>query len=64
MRILNRYTLFINDMTKTAFYGGSKFDARISKATLGKIYDCNLSQLKANIKILLKEGYIVSCMKH
>lgn len=51
-------------MTAMAFYGGSKFDARISRATFGTIIDCTLSQLKNNIKLLIKQGFGIICMKH
>ncbi len=64
MKIRKQYTLYINPMTAQAFYGGSKFDARISRATFGTIIDCNLSQLKNNLNLLAKQGFGVVCMKH
>jgi len=50
----------MNPMLKTAYYGGYKFSKRISKATLGHIYDCSFSELKHNIKILENRGYTIS----
>ena len=60
MKIRKNYVLFINPMLGTAYYGGDKFNKRISAATLGKIYDCTFSELKHNIKILKNRGYIIS----
>ena len=59
MKIRNKYVLYINRMLGVAYYGGKKFDRRISKATLGKIYDCTFSELKFNIKMLRDKGYEV-----
>jgi len=60
MKIRKNYILFMNPMLKTAYYGGYKFSKRISKATLGHIYDCSFSELKHNIKILENRGYTIS----
>lgn len=60
MKIRKSYVLFVNPMLGTAYYGGGKFDNRISKATLGDIFDCTFAELKDNIKILIKRGYTVS----
>jgi len=59
MKIRKQYTLFINGLTATAFWGGSGFNNRISRATLGTIYDCTLSELKSNIKQLTSTGFLV-----
>ena len=59
MKIRKRYTLFINPMLGTAFFGNDKFSKRINDATLGEIYDCTLSELKQNLKILLNRGYTI-----
>ena len=59
MKIRKKYTLYINDMTNTVFWGGSGFNRRISKATFGRIYDCSFSELKFNIKKLSNHGYLV-----
>ena len=64
MKIRKQYTLFVNPITSYAFYGGSKFNSRISKATLGTLYDCTFAQLKSNIKRLKASGYTVLGMKH
>ena len=63
MIVRKNYVLFINGFTNTAFYGGDKFDRRISHATLGVIYDCTFTQLKNNIKMLLKNNVTVIKMK-
>ncbi len=63
MKINKKYILFINPVLKMAYYGTEKFNTRISKATLGYIYDCSFSQLKNNLKILIKNGYIASQRK-
>lgn len=60
MKIRKSYVLFVNPMLGTAYYGGGKFDARISQATLGDIFDCTFVELKDNIKLLIKRGYTVS----
>ena len=60
MKIRKSYVLFINPMLGTAYYGGAKFDRRISNATLGQIFDCTFSELKDNLRILLKRGYDIS----
>jgi len=64
MKIRKTYTLFINPMLGTAFFGNDKFSRRIDKATLGEIYDCTLSELKQNLKILLNRGYTVLKMNY
>lgn len=63
MKIRKNYILFVNEMQRTAFYGGKKFDARISKATLGEIFDCSFRDLKNNIKKLKELGFKVSQRK-
>jgi len=60
MKIRSNYTLFINPMLGTAYYGNGKFSRRIYRATLGLIYDCNLSELKQNIRNLQERGYTIS----
>ena len=63
MKVRKNYVLFINGFTNTAFYGGDKFNRRISRATFGDLYDCTLTQLKINIKMLLKNNVTVLKMK-
>lgn len=50
-------------MLGTATFGNSKFSCRISNATIGKIFDCNFSELKHNLKILTQRGYNVTQRK-
>ena len=60
MKIRKKYVLYINDMLGTAYFGNSSFSARIAHASIGEIIDCTLSELKHNIRLLLKRGYKVS----
>jgi len=60
MQVRKTYTLYINSALKTAYYGNTRFAMRICTAEFGKIYDCNLSDLKGNIRRLRREGYTVS----
>ena len=63
MKISKKYVLFINSITKHAFFGTEKFDLRISKVKFGQIYDCNFLQLKKNLKYLEENGYTISKKK-
>jgi len=63
MKIRKIYTLYINDMLRTATFGNSKFSSRINKATIGKIFDCNFPELKHNLKILIQQGYTAAQSK-
>ena len=60
MKTRKSYVLFVNPMLKTAYFGGRKFDSRISGATLGQIYDCTFSEMVENLKRLVARGYSVS----
>jgi len=64
MKIRKQYTLFINPMLGTAFFGNNKFSTRINEATLGEIYDCTFSELKQNLKMLLNRGYRILKMNY
>ncbi len=64
MKIRRNYHLFINSMTRMAFWGGTAFNYRISQATLGELYDCSLTELKNNIKLLKNNGFTVSQQKY
>ena len=64
MKIKKNYLLYINSQTKTAFYGNSKFENRISNSTLGLLYDCTLRELVENLKRLEEEGYTLMKMNH
>lgn len=50
-------------MLGTATFGNNKFSYRISNATIGKIFDCNFSELKHNLKLLAQRGYNVAQRK-
>lgn len=63
MKIRKSYVLYINNATKMCFYGGDAFNNRISKITLGEIYDCSLHQLKNNIRILENNNFSILKMK-
>jgi hypothetical protein len=52
MLIRKMYTLYINTTLRTAYFGNLKFGCRIGGAKFGKVIDCNLSDLKHNIRIL------------
>ena len=60
MKTRKHYVLFINSMLKTAYFGGRKFDQRISAATLGVIYDCTFRELVDNLRMLTDRGYTIS----
>ena len=60
MKIRKSYMLFVNPMLKTAYFGGNRFDRRISGATLGQIYDCTFRDMVDNLKRLVARGYTVS----
>ena len=60
MKTRKRYVLFINSMLKTAYFGGRKFDQRISAATLGTIYDCTFRELVDNLHVLSGKGYTIA----
>ena len=63
MKIRKNYTLYINEMLGTATFGNRKFSDRINDATIGKIFDCDFSELKYNLKILTQRGYNVAQTK-
>ena len=60
MKVRKNYVLYVNNMLGTACYGNSKFGLRISNATIGSVFDCTLTELKNNIKILSEKGYTIS----
>jgi len=59
MKVRKNYVLFINPMLGVAYYGNSKFGRRVNNVTIGKVYDCTFSELKNNIKLLLKRNYSI-----
>lgn len=64
MKIRKYYVLYVNNMNQTAFYGNARFNARISAATFGVIYDCTLTELKHDIRILRDLNYYVTNRKY
>ena len=60
MKIRKQYTLYINGFTMVAMYGNARFGRRIDSVTLGQIWDCNLSELKHNLKMLSKQGFYLT----
>ena len=59
MKVRKKYTLYINSMLGVAYYGNKKFSRRIRNATIGMIFECTLTELKDNIRKLLKKKYLV-----
>lgn len=47
-------------MLGTATFGNSRFGDRMENATIGTLFDCNLSELKQNLALLKNRGYRVS----
>ena len=64
MKVRKTYPLYINSMLGTATFGNAKFGRRIDRATIGQIFDCTLSELKDNLRMLIKRGYTVSQRKY
>lgn len=64
MKVRKNYVLYVNEMLGTASFGNNRFGNRISNATIGKIFDCTLSELKHNIKVLSKKGYSILKMNY
>lgn len=60
MKVRKNYVLFINDMLGTATFGNNRFGDRIENATIGKVFDCTLSELKYNLRILKNGKYRIS----
>jgi|AntRauTorckE6833_2_1112554.scaffolds.fasta_scaffold00043_20 hypothetical protein len=60
MLIRKMYTLYINTTLRTAYFGNLKFGCRIGGAKFGKVIDCNLSDLKHNLRILAEENYLIN----
>lgn len=58
MKVNSNYTLYIS-ILNVAYYGNDALKSKIQGATSGTVYDCNLSQLKNNIKTLKEKGCIV-----
>lgn len=61
MKISKNYVLRINDYLGTAVWGSKEYDKYISDLNIdiGRIIDCNLSDLKFNITHLQNRGYKV-----
>jgi len=64
MKVRKTYPLYINPMLGTATFGNAKFGRRINDATIGTIFDCSLSELKDNLRMLIGIGYSVSQRKY
>lgn len=59
MKIRRNYTMAINHFTNVAKFGDS---LNLINQPLSNVVECNLSELKHNIKLLRRKGYtIVLC---
>lgn len=65
MKVRKKYILFINEVTNTADYGTNKLFKYINNLgiSIGSVYECNLTELKDNIKYLNNKGIIVNKRK-
>ena len=62
MKIRPKYTIFVNGFTSVVFWGGRKINSWIhsnQKNIVGEIYDCNLNELKDNLKYLESNGFLI-----
>ncbi len=59
MKIHPDYTLYINTLVFVAYYGTESLKDKMADAKNGTIAQCNLFQLKHNIKVLTGQGFLV-----
>ena len=60
MKVRKHYVLYFNPITRMAIIGNSTFGYRINCATIGTIIDCSFNDIVHNIKVLSRQGYIIS----